>query len=77
MKFPTIPLSLKLLIIIYVISMSAGVLLWFVWSHPRVGVDWAHHRYMLRPGEERPIIPPPVAGAGEIWYLAPNRKIWI
>jgi len=29
---------------------------------PRVGVDWAHHQFMLPPGAELPIIPPPPAG---------------
>jgi hypothetical protein len=44
---------------------------------PRVGVDWAHHQFMLPPGAELPIIPPPSAGANRIWYQAPLQKRWI
>jgi hypothetical protein len=46
-------------------------------SSPRVGIDWAHHRFMLPPGTELPSLPRVPPGGEDVWYETPPQKRWI
>lgn len=51
-----------------------GGAIYLAWlKSPRVGVDWAHQRFMLPPGTDPIIIPAP-GDPADVWYETPQKR---